>query len=590
MSAAYWGDKSLKKIVITFIFAITVVLSVFSATYGLSIAGGGSYVFQSMGYLDAVMNKGFFPDQIVGTSMGSVVAYYMADGFYPSQVYKMFSILDFSKFFEMSFPVNGGIVNTAAFGDLLYYTTKIDSFDKFMVPVKFGTVNLNKFDSEYITKGDPVRAVRAAVAIEGLFEPVKIGTSYYADIGIRDVNVIYPKNQFTTEKTVSIRFDSPKPELSGMSFSNIINVLYTSVRMGSYVSNTLYACDKLDYDVSWVLAEPAFDLKFFTNGIDLYKAGNDLGLKYLKDNPKFFENNKLTKKTAQSKAIDVYDVYTKVSNESYYRPRELYSTLKMNPGTGRNWHVLDSYIYAEIMNSRFYGGIKWDMFTMKLYPYIRMKQYYLPFDSNRLDIQLVMEDYFSAALRTYILEGFRKNIYVDAIYRFDFAQRKNLFEAVLGYDGMFKTFEKEDGLKGQAVVRTNMQTNDYKAELTGVLDLDDKWFKTTIGYIENSDGFFDYTDMTDFGSCSQKAYMRNRLKIGVFDNLNASISQIFLLNKIYLNFDFAISYDDWKDLHYVTGGSLQFPFKFAGVSDIGIEAGAYYNEAFNFYINFSDIY
>lgn len=580
----------MKKIVITFIFAITVVLSVFSATYGLSIAGGGSYVFQSMGYLDAVMNKGFFPDQIVGTSMGSVVAYYMADGFYPSQVYKMFSILDFSKFFEMSFPVNGGIVNTAAFGDLLYYTTKIDSFDKFMVPVKFGTVNLNKFDSEYITKGDPVRAVRAAVAIEGLFEPVKIGTSYYADIGIRDVNVIYPKNQFTTEKTVSIRFDSPKPELSGMNFSNIINVLYTSVRMGSYVSNTLYACDKLDYDVSWVLAEPAFDLKFFTNGIDLYKTGNDLGLKYLKDNPNFFENNKLTKKTVQSKVIDVYDVYTKVSNESYYRPRELYSTLKMNPGTGRNWHVLDSYIYAEIMNSRFYGGIKWDIFTMKLYPYIRMKQYYLPFESNRLDIQLVMEDYFSAALRTYILEGFRKNIYVDAIYRFDFAQRKNLFEAVLGYDGMFKTFENEDGLKGQAVVRTNMQTNDYKAELTGVLDLDDKWFKTTLGYIENSDGFFDYTDMTDFGSCSQKVYMRNRLKIGVFDNLNASISQIFLLNKIYLNFDFAISYDDWKDLHYVTGGSLQFPFKFAGVSDIGIEAGAYYNEAFNFYINFSDIY
>ena len=526
----------MKKIVITFIFAITVVLSVFSATYGLSIAGGGSYVFQSMGYLDAVMNKGFFPDQIVGTSMGSVVAYYMADGFYPSQVYKMFSILDFSKFFEMSFPVNGGIVNTAAFGDLLYYTTKIDSFDKFMVPVKFGTVNLNKFDSEYINKGDPIRAVRAAVAIEGLFEPVKIGTSYYADIGIRDVNVIYPKNQFTTEKTVSIRFDSPKPDFTGMNFSNIINVLYTSVRMGSYVSNTLYACDKLDYDLSWVLAEPAFDLKFFTNGIDLYKTGNDLGLKYLKDNPKFFENNKLTKKTVQSKVIDVYDVYTKVSNESYYRSRELYSTLKMNPGTGRNWHVLDSYIYAEIMNSRFYGGIKWDIFTMKLYPYIRMKQYYLPFESNRLDIQLIMEDYFSAALRTYILEGFRKNIYVDAIYRFDFAQRKNLFEAVLGYDGMFKTFEKEDGLKGQAVVRTNMQTNDYKAELTGVLDLDDKWFKTTIGYIENSDGFFDYTDMTDFGSCSQKGYMRNRLKIGVFDNLNASISQIFLLNKIYLNF------------------------------------------------------
>nr|HPO27270.1 hypothetical protein [Petrotogaceae bacterium] len=118
----------------------------------------------------------------------------------------------------------------------------------------------------------------------------------------------------------------------------------------------------------------------------------------------------------------------------------------------------------------------------------------------------------------------------------------------------------------------------------------DKWFKTTLGYIENSDGFFDFTEMTDFGSCSQKVYMRNRLKIGVLDNLNASISQIFLLSKIYLNFDFAISYDDWKDLHYVTGGSLQFPFKFAGVSDMGVEAGAYYNEAFNFYINFSDIY
>gem|GEM_PF-981966 len=580
----------MKKIVITFIFAITVVLSVFSATYGLSIAGGGSYVFQSMGYLDAVMNKGFFPDQIVGTSMGSVVAYYMADGFYPSQVYKMFSILDFSKFFEMSFPVNGGIVNTAAFGDLLYYTTKIDSFDKFMVPVKFGTVNLNKFDSEYITKGDPVMAVRAAVAIEGLFEPVKIGTSYYADIGIRDVNVIYPKNQFTTEKTVSIRFDSPKPELSGMNFSNIINVLYTSVRMGSYVSNSLYASDKLDYDVSWILAEPAFDLKFFTNGIDLYKTGNDLGLKYLKDNPKFFENNKLTKKTVQTKVIDVYDVYAKVSNESYYRPREFYSTLRMNPGTGRDWHVLDSYIYAEIMNSRFYGGIKWDLFTMKLYPYIRMKQYYLPFESNRLDIQMVMEDYFSTVLRTYIMEGFRRNIYIDASYKFDFVQRKNMFEAAIGYDGMFKTFENEDGIKAQAAVRTNMQTNDYKLELTGVLDLNDKWFKTTLGYIENSDGFFDFTEMTDFGSCSQKVYMRNRLKIGVLDNLNASISQIFLLSKIYLNFDFAISYDDWKDLHYVTGGSLQFPFKFAGVSDMGVEAGAYYNEAFNFYINFSDIY
>lgn len=580
----------MKKIAITVILVITAVLSVFPATYGLSVAGGGSYVFQSMGYLDALMNKGFFPDQIVGTSMGSVVAYYMAGGYYPVQVYNMFSILDFSNFFEMSLPINGGIVNTAGFGDLLYYTTKIDSFDKFMVPVKFGAVNLNKFDSEYINKGDPIRAVRAAVAIEGLFEPLKIGNCYYADIGIRDVNVVYPKSQFTTEKTVSIRFDSPKPDFTGMNFSNIINVLYTSVRMGSYVSNSLYASDKLDYDVSWILAEPAFDLKFFTNGIDLYKTGNDLGLKYLKDNPKFFENNKLTKKTVQTKVIDVYDVYAKVSNESYYRPREFYSTLRMNPGTGRDWHVLDSYIYAEIMNSRFYGGIKWDLFTMKLYPYIRMKQYYLPFESNRLDIQMVMEDYFSTVLRTYIMEGFRRNIYIDASYKFDFVQRKNMFEAAIGYDGMFKTFKNEDGIKAQAAVRTNMQTNDYKLELTGVLDLNDKWFKTTLGYIENSDGFFDFTEMMDFGSCSQKVYMRNRLKIGVLDNLNASISQIFLLSKIYLNFDFAISYDDWKDLHYVTGGSLQFPFKFAGVSDMGVEAGAYYNEAFNFYINFSDIY
>ncbi|HQH33471.1 MAG TPA: hypothetical protein PLA84_08070, partial [Petrotogaceae bacterium] len=62
----------MKKIAITVILVITAVLSVFPATYGLSVAGGGSYVFQSMGYLDALMNKGFFPDQIVGTSMGSV--------------------------------------------------------------------------------------------------------------------------------------------------------------------------------------------------------------------------------------------------------------------------------------------------------------------------------------------------------------------------------------------------------------------------------------------------------------------------------------------------------------------------------------
>lgn len=70
----------MKKVVLLFLLIFLMIngFSEVTDSYGLTVAGGAAYVFKSIGFLQALYEEGFVPDEFVGTSMGSIALYYMA--------------------------------------------------------------------------------------------------------------------------------------------------------------------------------------------------------------------------------------------------------------------------------------------------------------------------------------------------------------------------------------------------------------------------------------------------------------------------------------------------------------------------------
>ncbi len=575
----------MKKIILIIIMLAFSTLSVFS--YGLSICGGGAYAFKCIGFLQALSEEGFSPDEIACTSLGSIAGYFMACGYDMTYVHKLFSMISFTDLFDISLPVNGGFLNSSRLGDFISFSSGCDSYIDMQSTLKMAALNMNTLNVEFLENGDPIKALRASTAMQGHFEPVVINSDFFADAGVKELSIINPHEIFRSDENFLIRLTPSYRDTSDMDFKNIINVIFAAIEAGG-INRDLYATDKLLYnEIFDIESSIPIDVKFFSKGLVFYNDGYLAGKKFLSDNPDFFERNNIPKKHIQKKALDIESICTALKTESYFRPREFYWTIKADIHQETSDKFIRSYLYSEFLNSRISAGVAYKLYDM-LYPYISLQTYYFPLRNFRINAEYIHNMKYGINLRTYLIEKYKNIVYADFSYTHDIKDN-NLFTFGMTFDGMYVCNSLNLGSEISLEILSDLNITDGCFSMKNIYSNENMSLSINSSYNYKND-FNQTTEILCKNPFTHKISQQYALKVPLIKNLDIDMFQTFLLQDIYGKFYFNWAIDDFIPGSFLPscGISLFFPFRFAGVANSFIECGINYRDSFSFFFNLSD--
>ncbi|MDD4148759.1 MAG: patatin-like phospholipase family protein [Bacteroidales bacterium] len=178
---------------------------------GIALGGGGSRGFAHLGVLEALNEKGIYPDVISGTSAGSIVGALYASGMKPMEIYKQMKKTKFTNFTSIHLPKDG----LFTFDNLRKKLEKIipqKTFEELKTPLFICITNFNNGKPEYVSTGPLHVIIQASCSIPVLISPTKINDTYYVDGGLVDNLPIRPLVR-RCEKIIGVNI-SPYEEIA----------------------------------------------------------------------------------------------------------------------------------------------------------------------------------------------------------------------------------------------------------------------------------------------------------------------------------------------------------------------------------------
>lgn len=150
---------------------------------GFALSGGGARGFAHLGALKALEEENIRPDVISGTSVGSLVAVFYADGYTASEILKIASTIKFTSIIEGSLP-KGGFFKTTGIQQLLKKHLRAKRFEDLKIPVRVIASDIEHGTSRTFSSGDIIPAVMASCSVPVLFIPVEVEGLHYVDGGL----------------------------------------------------------------------------------------------------------------------------------------------------------------------------------------------------------------------------------------------------------------------------------------------------------------------------------------------------------------------------------------------------------------------
>ena len=150
---------------------------------GLALGGGAAKGFAHIGVIKMLEANGFKPEVVSGTSAGSVVGALYASGMDVFQMQQHAVSLDEARIRDVAL-FNGGLVRGQKLQDYVNEMVGNRPFEKMKKPFAAVSTRLETGERTVFNRGNVGQAVRASCSIPGVFEPVKIGESYYIDGGV----------------------------------------------------------------------------------------------------------------------------------------------------------------------------------------------------------------------------------------------------------------------------------------------------------------------------------------------------------------------------------------------------------------------
>ena len=152
---------------------------------GLALGGGGARGCAHVGVIKALAEAGISIDCISGSSIGAVVGGVFASGDIEEFEKYLLEISwkDVVKHFDLGVP-NQGLFRGNKVVKLLERIISHKRFSQLSIPLTVVATNLETGRAVHISRGNLIDAIRASIAIPGIFIPFKKGTHFLIDGGV----------------------------------------------------------------------------------------------------------------------------------------------------------------------------------------------------------------------------------------------------------------------------------------------------------------------------------------------------------------------------------------------------------------------
>lgn len=186
------------------------------------LSGGGARGFAHVGVAQALRDAGIRPKAIAGTSAGSIIGAFLADGFEPEEVREIFvkqlsltSVLRWNS-------LRQGLLSLDEMGKFMQKNMRHDSFEQLPIPLYVTATNFVAGRQHIFDRGPIIPAVLAACSIPAIFPPRMIDDIPYVDGGLsnnlpvepfsqhkRDVIAVYvnPFSPFSPKSSIATLID-----------------------------------------------------------------------------------------------------------------------------------------------------------------------------------------------------------------------------------------------------------------------------------------------------------------------------------------------------------------------------------------------
>jgi len=217
---------------------------------GLALGGGAARGFAHIGVIKALESQGIFPNLVVGTSAGSVIAALYASGYRGTELQKIALSLDEAAITDWALPFSGrfgGMIKGDALQAMVNRLVKNQAIENMSMPLGIVGTDLQTGNGVLFQRGDTGQAVRASCSIPGIFQPTIIQGREYVDGGlVSPVPVRYAK-QMGADIVIAVNIST---EPSSQDSSGSLGILlHTTSIMGKSINT-------FELDLAQVVIQP----------------------------------------------------------------------------------------------------------------------------------------------------------------------------------------------------------------------------------------------------------------------------------------------------------------------------------------------
>ncbi|WP_221564068.1 patatin-like phospholipase family protein [Alkalihalobacillus sp. TS-13] len=152
---------------------------------GLALGSGGARGFAHIGVLKALVEAKIPIHMIAGSSMGALVGAFYCTGHKPETMVKMARMFRRRYYIDYTVPKMGFVAGEKV-KQLIHALTKGKNIEELDLPFSIIATDLYKGEKVVITKGAISEAVRASIAVPGIFVPYEKDGRLLIDGGVID--------------------------------------------------------------------------------------------------------------------------------------------------------------------------------------------------------------------------------------------------------------------------------------------------------------------------------------------------------------------------------------------------------------------
>lgn len=151
---------------------------------GLCLGSGGARGLAHVGVLQVLEENGIVPDLISGCSAGAIFGAIYAAGTNLKMLERYLGTVDAKTIIDLGIPIQGGFLSGDKIEEVVMTLTHNLSFGETRIPFVCVATDLITGKMKVFEEGKLHRAVRASMAVPGVFTPACIDGHYYVDGGV----------------------------------------------------------------------------------------------------------------------------------------------------------------------------------------------------------------------------------------------------------------------------------------------------------------------------------------------------------------------------------------------------------------------